>query len=225
MAFRSAASTTATSVGTVTATAPAGYAANDVLVAVCSSDGGPSDTIGFPLLWTKVRTDGITHGDTQTMAWGWIVATGSDSFVFTSTANSDVSISIGAYSGRSGTPINVTPSANVSDPVTPPSSPITSTATSITPVSNGCDIVMLVGSDSNLGTQSSWSAGGSLNLRTNSGTNFSPTALSDFNQGTAGATGGLTMTRTLAGDAGNYVAYLVALTASSGDNFYGQICL
>jgi hypothetical protein len=212
MAFRSSSVTLFTAPNTVTATQPAGTIAGDVVIGLFSADNSLGQNIAFPPGWTQVRSDAITNGDNQVISWGWIVSTGSESYAFTnSTGGSDNAVLLASYSGDSGTPIDITPSFNNPDLVTPPGSPVVCTGLSITPVDNGCDIVMLAGVDTNSGAASTFSASGSLNLRASTGTDLATGAIADFNQATAGATGNQTITWTSAGSVGNFVAYLIAL--------------
>lgn len=191
------------------------YTTGDVLIAIWTQDGNA--TLTKPTGWTQVRTDHVSNGDVQTMAWAWKVSTGSDSFTFTGSNGSSMAGSVASYSGRDGTtPVEIS-SGNNPNLSTPPNSPVTLTGTGVTTSTNGCDIVMMGSVDSS-GFSGSFTAGGSLTLRTSTGTglSFSTSALADYNQTSAGATGDQTMTWTLASTHGNFVAYLVALKPSSG---------
>lgn len=218
-AFRSAATSVGTLVGsTWTSTAPAGYVAGDILVVIVNVDNA-SQTITFPAGWTQVSTDHITNGDGETMSWGWKVATGTDAFNFSvSISNIDWSTTIAAYSGRNtSTTIDVTPSANNPNSATPPNSPISVAGTGITPVTNGCDVIWMAGIDPAVTGNGAWVAPSGMTLRsTTPSTNFAPVGLADLNQTTAAATGTLTGTWTQSGDNGNFVGYVVALRPAAG---------
>lgn len=211
MTFRNASTAAST-----TGIAPAGYQPGDILLAMLSDDEAPT-TFTFPSGWIQVRTDHITNGDTQSASWGWTVATGTDSFAFTFSDGGDSpTVSIWAGSALSGTPIDVTPSGNNPNSASPPSSPIAATGLSISPPDAGCDIVLLAAWDSNNGGGNTYAASGSMVVRTSGGSGFSPVAIASFTQVASGATGNQIVTRTQAGDAGNFIAYLVALAPSGG---------
>lgn len=220
-AFRSVATTIATvpagaAPQSVTATAPAGVAANDILIAAINSDNG-TQTLTCPTAWTLASTDHITNGDGETLFWCWKVATGTDSYVFTFNVatNVDTEIVVAAYSGRSTvSPINAT-SANNPNSGTPPNSPVSVAGTTITPTVNNCDIVWMGGVDAAVTGNGAWTAPGGTTLRsTTPSANFAPTALADLTQTTAAATGALTGVWTQSGDHGNFVGYIVALAPS-----------
>lgn len=220
-AFRSAATSGAAGslgVTTFTATAPAGIVAGDILVAIINLDNA-TQVITFPTGWTQVSTDHITNGDGETTSWGWKVATGTDAFGFSWTvSNVDHEVVVAAYSGRNTTTtIDVTPSVNNPNSATPPNSPVSVSASTITPVTNGDDVLWLAGMDPAITCNGAWTAPGTLTLRsTTPSVNCAPTALADFNQTTAAATGTLTGTWTQSGDHGNFIGYLIALRPAAG---------
>ena len=220
--FKDAECTTGFSSSSVVATAPTGVVAGDVLVAVVSTDDS-SETV-TATGWTVVSTDSITNGDEQASALLYKVATGSDSFTFNESTNGAYTgICIGAWSGVDNTtPLDVTPSVNNPNSPTPPSSPITETATGITTVKNGDQLVWLVAQDSTSangdvsGNGPTPPSGMTSRAHTPNG-GFWNAAMADGSQTTAGATGNQSGLYTNSGDSGNFVAYLVALRpASSG---------
>lgn len=223
-AFRSAATSNqlgSLPVTSFTATAPSGYAAGDILVAMANVDGG-AQTVSCPTAWTKVRQDQVTNGDGQTMALCWKVAAGGDSFLFNFTVNNDeIEVSVAAYTGRNTTtPLDVTPTGNNPNSVSVPTSPVSVVANTLTSVQNGDDIVYLGGVDVNTVGGGTWSAPSGMTLRTssasgNNSTSFCQTALADLHQTTAAATGNKTGTWTNSGDSGNFVGYLVALAPAA----------
>jgi hypothetical protein len=208
--FGCAATTVADNSNTLNATAPSCAAAGYVLLAIFTQDGSGA-TLTFPSGWTKVRTDSVMHGDNQTFAWGWKIATGSDSYTFTGSTGNNIGVSIAAYSGASSTPVEIS-SANNPDGASPPTGNITVTGLSIT-TSNKDVIVWLGGVDTD-GWDGDWTAPSGMTLRTSAsnGNSFEAIAIADFTQSSAGATGDQSGTWNGGGSSGNPVAYLVALT-------------
>ena len=215
MAFRNASTAYTSGSNSLTGTAPSGTTAGDVLIAIFSQDGSGA-TLTFPTGWTKVRTDNITNGDQQTVAWGWKIATGSDSYAFTGSTGNDIGVCIAAYTGRDGTtPVEIS-TVNNPNSASPPTSPVSVTATGLT-TSNIDDIVYLGACDTN-GGNGLWTSPAAMTLRTettNSGS-FCALMIGDFSQSSAGVVANQTGTWTNGTNQGNPLAYLVALQPSGG---------
>jgi hypothetical protein len=211
--FVAAASTYVESKTSFTANAPAGYAAGQILLGVFTSDLA-GDTLSFPSGWTQVRTDSITNGDSQTVSWGWTVATGSDSFAFATSGGYNSSVSIAAYADCDTTAPIEDSSADDPDNSSPPGSPVTVTALGLT-TANADRIVWAGAIDTN-GQNGLWTPPSGMTLRTQTqdaynGGYFASSAIADLAQAAAGATGDQAGTWTQSGAAGNPVAYLIAL--------------
>jgi len=215
MAYRSSAPTESDNSNSLVATAPAGIVAGDILIAGITQD-DTGVTFGAPSGWTIVSTQNVTNGDTSTFAWAWKLAGGSEpgTYTFTGTSGFNMAAVIAAYSGRASSPIE-TSTVNNPNSGSPPSSPVTVTATGFT-TSYIDDIVWICGVDTN-GGDGSWTAPSGMTKRSEvSGSgNFTAMAICDFSQSSAGVVADQSGTWTQSSAAGNFVGFLIALKPSS----------
>lgn len=213
MAFRSSAKANATS-GSVTATPPS-VVAGDLLIAHFNHDSGSNPT---PSGWTLIDSD-TYFPDGQVGAIYYRVATGTDSFTFSSDTGFGMALTVSAYSGRdtsspfSATAVKTVNSSNNSSPVSVSMSGITASA--------GDDIVVVCGGDQPSDV-ARWSAStiSSYTLRQNQVNEdyCSAITLQTRDNVSAGATGSLafTFTRTGGSDGLGYLGWVLALKAGAG---------
>lgn len=208
-------------VTTIAATLPTGVVNGTLLKAVLTQDGS-GNIFTPPSGWTLDRTDSITNGDRQTYAKFSRVSDGTDgtTATFASNGNATMGIVVNGWNGCDTTTGSFGAgerdfSFNSPNLVTPPTSPITLTGTTITPTS-GDQIVFMGGIDTNggNGVYSAPPSGFSTIVQVSSSPSFSSAMMTD-GSAAGGATGSLTVTWNQIGNSGNFVVYLFALKSSS----------
>jgi hypothetical protein len=106
IARRSFAVTADTTANSVTATAPAGVADGDLLLAFFLHGTGSDTSLTAPAGWTAIGTAGV-NGDLNGKAWYKVAASEGASYTFTSSTINDGAIMIVSYTGVStSSPIN-----------------------------------------------------------------------------------------------------------------------
>lgn len=199
MAFRSSSQTLrAAGVGTaLTGSAPAGLVAGDYLAGFVVLDGITSDTITPPSGWTSRGSFGFAAGvpDGSRVEIFDKIATGSDSFAWTTSVNNAAILVVGAWSGRNG-----------SFPRTFVGAPAPNTTANATPVSialssgtaaSGDDIAFFGMLDLTVGTDTwGYSPPGGYTERNDAQQAFASATLATLDNVSAGAVGTLTATGT-----------------------------
>lgn len=217
MAYRSAASASSTSGGTLTAT-PAGVAAHDYLAGIYTADG--SRTVTVPSGWnTAINIDQASPDGQTTRFSDKNDATGSDNFGWGTSDGVNIACINAAWSGRDNTtPRSTTPVSTTNTSAN--ASPISCSFTGIT-ASNNDDIALFKITDQDAaaarwnfapptnytervdGVAVDWVSGIALDTRDNV---------------SAGATGSLASTATRTSGTGNagYAGIVVAIKAAAG---------
>lgn len=223
MAFRSSSQTTrAAGVGTtLTGSAPSGTAANDYLAAFVVLDGVTADTVTPPAGWTSRGSFGFASGvpDGSHCEVFDKIATGSDSYAFSTNVNNACVLLIGAWSGRNTT----TPRTflTVATPnTTGNASPVSIALTSGTAAA-GDDVAVFAMLDITVGTDTwGYTAPGSYTEQNDAQTTFATACLDTLDNVGAGALGTLTVTGTRSAGTGvagwGGVVISIAAAPSSG---------
>jgi len=213
--FRNA-SSVSSSGATVSVTKPTGVVQDDVqlLYAFCDQSGVTLGVTGGAA-WTQVgSTQNVTNGDTATCVVFRQVAGASEpaSYSVSNSASSATSVIIVAYSGcDTSTPIAAQLATNPNS-ASPPASPVSIAANAITTTASSQTVVFFAGVDWNSSTAAAFTDPASTTRRAvETPAQFSSGLACDFVQVSAGTTGTITGTGTLAAASGNYVAWLIAL--------------
>lgn len=205
MAFRNSSQTLrASGAGTsLTGSAPTGTAANDYLAAFVVLDGVTADTITPPAGWTSRGSFGFIAGtpDGAKVEIFDKIATGSDSYAFSTSVSNDAVLIVGAWSGRDTT----TPRTflTVSTPnTTANASPVSIGLTSGTAAAND-DVAFFGMMDLTVGTDTwGYTAPGSYTERNDAQQGFASATLATRDAVSAGAIGTLTATGTRSAGSG-----------------------
>ena len=99
MTYATGASTSFVGTGALTANAPSGVSSGDRLIALLSQDGAGA-TITPPAGWTQIGNADNFSPDSQTVRAFEKIATGADSYAFTSNLTSDALIHVLRLTGR-----------------------------------------------------------------------------------------------------------------------------
>lgn len=222
-AFRSS-GTAVNSTGTtnITPGSPAGLVANDIILCFLSMDvasGAATFASGFAVL----NTDSIATPDGQTFKLAWKLAAGGDTLTITGMTSSSKVAQCSAWSGRDtgNPPVTATSATNSSSNA----SPTTVTSNGVTAIASD-DLAWFVGLDTSIAsaTNTLTPPTGYTNQGSgNDSLNFSPIALANKDNVSAGATGTVGGSITHSGNAG-WGAYLVRIPAtpsSSGNSMLG----
>jgi len=199
MAFRASSQTLrAAGVGTtLTGSAPTGTAANDYLAAFVVLDGITTDTVTPPTGWTSRGSFGFASGvpDGSHVEIFDKIATGSDSYAFTTNVNNACVMLIGAWSGRNTT--NPRTFLTVATPNTTGNATPVSIALTSGTAAAGDDIAVFSMLDITVGTDTwGFTAPGSYTEQNDAQTTFATASLDTRDAVTAGAVGTLTVTGT-----------------------------
>jgi hypothetical protein len=214
--FRNASSASGNS-NSVSVSKPTGLTAGDVQYFRIDVDGSGA-TIGTPsggATWTQVgTTQSVTNGDGQTVALFRQIAGSSEPASYTvSVPTGNWVGNIVAYSGADGTTPQDTFSVNNPNSASPPASAITLTGTGITTANANETVLFFGGVDWDSSSAMTWTAPSGFTSRSavNPAGNFCNSLIAEKIFTSAGATGNITATGTLAGAHGNFVAFVVAL--------------
>jgi hypothetical protein len=216
--FRGASSVTNLSGASFTVAKPAGLQEGDVQLAFIATDGDVvTSVISGGATWTLVDRLFVTNGDANTFALFWQVAGASEPATYdVSTGfNWDTSVLILAYSGVDNTTPIATQLATNPDSGSPPSSPVSIAANAITTTADNQMVVWFGGVDWNSSSAADFTDPASTTRRAiENGAGWSNALAVDFVQASAGSTGTVTGTGTLAAASGNFLAWMVALEDS-----------
>jgi hypothetical protein len=210
---------------------PSGVVSGDVQWVLISEDGNPgTPTISGGATWTALGTlQNVTNGDLQCFILYRQIAGGAEPANYTISAPSGNATSVVcvAYAGvDNATPEAATTTVNNPNSASPPSSPVTITGNSITTTAANQTVLMLYGVDWNSGSAAAFTAPSGFTARaTETPAQFSNGQIADKVFTSAGATGSITATGTLAGQVGNFVAFVVAIKDAATDTLMGQICI
>lgn len=218
-AYRSSNAPVAASAGVFTGSAPAGLTTGDFLWAIISQADNSAQTI-TATGWTDQTAAASTAGlNGHRFRLLTKIATGSDSFVFTSsdTVSGGLMI-VGAHSGRdTTTPLAVTPVATSNSSSN--TSPVSMAATGLTAAVNDDMLVAYALDNASLFETWTNTGPGSYTERQDAGDGTNNTlAVYTLDNVSAGATGTLTGTATRTSGSGNsgWMAMVVSIKASAG---------
>ena len=224
--FRDSAVTNTVGGPAATYNRPSGTVQGDLQLMFVAID-GTGNQLAVPTggaTWSLVDRQNISNGDTQTVAVFAQIAGASEPSTYsevTDAAGNPVCALIVAYSGvdtSGGTGLSCIAASLFTNPnsVGVPTSPVSMAAGPITTTAVNQTVVWLGCVDWNSATAAAFSDPSSTTRRAvNTPASFVNGLITDFVQASAGSTGTITGTGTLAGQAGNYYAALIALKNSA----------
>lgn len=222
MAFRNSSQTLrAAGVGTaLNGSAPAGTAANDYLAAFVVLDGVTSDTVTPPVGWVSRGSFGFLSAapDGSHVEVFDKIATGSDSYAFTTSVNNACVLLIGAWSGRNTTAPRTF--LTVATPnTTANATPVSVSLTSGT-AATGDDVAYFAMADLTVGTDTwGWTPPASYTERNDAQTTFAFGTLATLDNVSSGALGTIVSTATRSAGTGaagwGGIVIAIALGAST----------
>jgi hypothetical protein len=219
VAYRSSSVNKANSATAPNTAVPAGVAANDIIVLLCSFDQSTATFSGnWPTGFTHLDEAAVTL-DGQKVGIAWKRASGADigSYTMTATPGSGVAadwaMAAAAFTGRdTGNP---PVKSNVSVSSVNNSSPVSGLANGVTALT-GDDLLWLCGPDRNSGTSTTvFTAPPSHTLRQSTDQGFTTVAVSTRDSIGSGPTGQVTGTFTLSAGFSGYAAWLVRVPAAT----------
>lgn len=216
--FVAATKTDATS-GSFSAAAPAGLASGHVQYAWITSDGfGNTLSISGGATWTALTGNlGIANGDTATVRLFRQVAGGAEpaNYTVTNSGATATTVIIRAESGvNTTTPEATALTTSNPDSASPPASPVSMTNSGVTTTAANQKVLWFGFVDWNSATAAAFTAPGSFSVQTNcqsTPAQFSNGIIADRTYTSAGATGAIDGTGTLAAQSGNFVTISLAL--------------
>lgn len=224
MPFRASSQTLrAAGVGTtLTGSAPAGTAANDYLAAFVVLDGVTADTVTPPSGWTSRGSFGFAAGvpDGSHVEVFDKIATGSDSYAFSTNVNNACVMLIGAWSGRNTLAPRTFLTVATPD-TTGNASPVSIALTSGTAVA-GDDVAVFAMLDITVGTDTwGYTAPGSYTEQNDAQTTFATACLDTRDAVSAGAIGTLTVTGTRSAGTGvaGWGGVVISIAAGSAGSW------
>lgn len=215
IAFRNKSSSDFGSGTSGTIAVPTSTASGDAVIGAISADGsGLTLSFSGGATWTHATALSITNGDAQTFRLGHKSAGASEgtNYTWNNSGGNACSVGVASYSGADSAVIDVAVVSNNPNSASPPSSPITATANSVTTVTDQDMVLVWYTVDLNGGVSGTWgSVTGATTRISQSPAQFSNMLMAEFSQSPAGATGNKTVTYTAAGNAGNPAAYTIAI--------------
>lgn len=214
MAFRSASTGIGNSTA-VSASVPAGVAANDIVLAICNYD---SNT--FTITWnngfTLLRTDTHSGPDGERTSYAWKRAGGSEGATYGATISSaiDWTVIYCAFSGRdTGTNPTIS-SANINTSAN--ASPVTVTALGLT-AATGDDLAWLAGLDVNAtGIGNGFTPPASYTERGDIEQAFANCSVATLDNASVGATGSISGMAALTSGGAGWAAALIQMPVAGG---------
>jgi hypothetical protein len=217
VAYRSSSTNTGTGATPNTAV-PAGVAIDDIVLLASTMDvnGAPSYSGKFPTGFTMLNETKLTlDGQTAAIGWKRLTAADSGSYTFADTSAGPTVpwvCQAFAFSGRHTTnnPANSTASSNAAN-----ASPVSVNASTVTAVA-GDDLLWVSGPDISAAVSATHAPPASYTERQDTTLTFSVLSGATQDNVSAGATGTVTGTLTLASGTAGWVAWLVRVPAAAG---------
>jgi hypothetical protein len=216
MAYRSSSTNNALSTARST-TVPASVAANDIIVLIATCDGATNTNGTIPSGFTSFFTDSACTADGQVATCCWKRTSGADSGSYTFTgspSNSDWIVQAYAFSGRDTTNPPVQGTLNTVN--TAAGSPLTINANGVTAVA-GDDLLWLSAPDvtaTGVGTGHTPPSG--YTEQQDAEQNWQNVSGATKDNVSAGATGTVSGTFTMASNTAGYQAVLIRIPAAAG---------
>lgn len=224
MAYRSSSNTTG-STTTITLPVPTGAATDDIAIIAVNVDNQPHGTWTWPTGFTELAgTNGTAiaspDGHTQAIAWKRLTGADSGNYTITYTNGNDYVAECALFSGRDtgNPPVAATVATNTSAN----SSPVSVGSNGVT-ASDGDDLIWIGGIDvTSSGIGNGCAAPSGYQERQDVELGWSNLSIATQDNVSAGATGTVTGTYSLASGTAGWIAHLVRIPSSGGGGASGQ---